>query len=762
MQLTKNSQSNALIGFSMIGFALPLYLLLLSGFPTFDAIKVCAMIFVQIVSGAVVWAQVMHPRQVDIVESVGMGLALGSILAVIGHQLFLPTALDDFGWLLPVVVALISSLAWRSTKGSYKNFVLDDLAGLFFVAFAVVLILKQWWWLLPLSVPTGLALYLLSSSGRNKLQNNFKTAWWVVAVSFVAATVLMVYLRQLNLDWWIRSWDLQYFESRSYSIAKFGRNENISLVGYPIQYHWFGLAWLGSITVITNIGPWLATTQVAPVYSVIAIGCLIFAIAKRTSSNQLTRYAILAAFAFVLSGYSPANVTNIVSMIWFFSALVVAQQYFDGRTTRVFIIFASLAFAALSSKVSAGFTLLAVFTLTDIWMNRGTKPKVVQGFVHISVLLIGSIGSYFYVIGGPQRYGDDHFSPKLRNPAIYFGVEAGREKVIFLIATIGFLLLLVPSFVSLVFLPKRFSERQPVITFCIFGLIPLLIASFMMEENLGYFILSAKSLFLIGSAIVVTSPNVIASFSAIKTRTKLIFLSIALLTAQANQSFYELNWREISTLRGGPTPILVLILVTYYLVSFVYVSIFTSRHHVFVNNSTFRARLAMLSIFLLIGSVAPPVFSHFRSLPSKMESNDQASVVAGSVDSNSASKWLNLNSSDDQIVATNRFCIESATLWCFDPKYFGVSATTRRLILIEGPFYLFGHESLYPIVGQDRLDLSIGFADQPTAEIAAKLRELGVDWFYLFLQNTDNRNWAPFATVEYQNDEVAILKLAEP
>ncbi|MFZ9907772.1 MAG: hypothetical protein ACO3FJ_08790, partial [Ilumatobacteraceae bacterium] len=245
----KNSQINAVFGFLIVGFALPLYLLLLSGFPTADALKVCAMILVQIISGALIWAQVMHPRQVDIVEGVGMGLAIGSIFAVIGHQIFLPTSLRDFGWLLPVLIAAITSLAWRSTKGSHKNFVLEDASGLFFVAFAVVLILKQWWWLLPLALPTGVALYLLSNSGRYKLRNILKPSWIFVTVFFVAATVLMVYLRQLNLDWWIRSWDLQFFESRSYSIAKFGRNENISLVGYPIQYHWFGLAWLGSITV---------------------------------------------------------------------------------------------------------------------------------------------------------------------------------------------------------------------------------------------------------------------------------------------------------------------------------------------------------------------------------------------------------------------------------------------------------------------------------------------------------------------------------
>ena len=773
MQLVKNSQASAVFGFSIVGFALPLYLLLLSGFPTVDALKVCAMIFVQIVSGALIWAQVMHPRQVDIVEGVGMGLALGSILAVIGHQLFLPTSLSDYGWLLPVVVAAITSVAWRSTKGSHKNFVLEDVSGLFFVAFAVVQILKQWWWLLPLALPTGVALYLLSNSGRNKFRNILKPTWLFVAISFVAVTVLMVYLRQLNLDWWIRSWDLQFFESRSYSIAKFGRNENISLVGYPIQYHWFGLAWLGSISVITDLRPWLATAQIAPVYSVIAIGCLIFAIAKRTSSNQITKYAILVLFAFVSASYSPANTPNIISMIWFFGALVVAQEFFNKRSTKVFIIFASLALAALSSKVSAGFTLLAVFTLTDLWTNRGAKPKIVQTLERVLVLLIGSIGSYFYIIGGPQRYSDDNLGITLKNPGYFFGVEPGRGNSIFLIATFGFILSFVPSIIGVATSSSNLRRRLPIVTLCGFGSISLFIAALAMEDNLAYFIVSAKSLFLIGSAIALTSTEVITGFSTVDTRAKLILVALALLSAQLNQIIYELNWREILTLRGGPIPILVVVLITYYLISLAYSAIFANRHPAVINNSRVRAKLVTLSIFLLVGSLAPPVISHFRSIPSQMESNNETPIFVGSAESNAASTWLNINSTDDEIVATNRFCVDSATPRCLFPKYLGVSAATRRIMLIEGPYNLFGRtrdqltlpiedESFYPLVGQERLDLSRGFADRPTAEIAARLRELGVDWFYLFLDNTENRNWAPFATVEYQNSEVAILKLTDP
>ena len=715
----------------------------------------------------------MHPKQVDIIESVGMGLALGSILTVIGHQLLLQTALNTFGWLLPVIVAAIVFATSQSTKGSFKNFVLEDVSGLFFVALAVVLILKQWWWLLPLSLPTGLALYLLSNSGKNKLLNFVRPAWLIIATTFVAATLLMVYLRQLNLDWWIRSWDLAFFESRSYSVAKFGQNENISLLGYPIQYHWFGLAWLGSTTVITNLGPWLAISQVAPVYSVLAIGCLILAIAKRTSSNQITKYAILLLFAFSASIFSTANTPNITSLIWFFATIVAVQDFLKNSKKIVFATVGFLAIATLSTKVSAGFTLLAGFALTDIWLSLKSKSRMTTTFLRLAILLVGSIASFYLVIGGPDRSGDNFVKFDLRNSAYYFGVDPGRQAFIYLIGSIGFILVLIPSFFGLFVLLKSISQQQPIILFCSFGLLSLFIPSLFMEDNLGYFVVSAKILALVGSAIALTTSGKLNLLSNISKSTMVIFISSALVATQAMREIYDLNWREISLIRGGPTTVLVLILVTYYLISFVYCSIFTRRHSVTTGNSRIRAKFTTFAIFLLIGSLSPPIVEQLRSLPSRAINEDSNPPYIGSVQVSAASEWLNINSADGEIVATNRFCVDSATPRCLFPKYFVVSATSRRIMLVEGPYYLFGRtrsqldkpiedESFYPSFGQERLDLSRGFADKPTLEIAARLRELGVDWFYLFLDNTENRNWQPFATVEYQNSEVAILKLADP
>ena len=83
--------SKYFLSFTAVGFVLPLYLLLLSGFPFFDAVKVVSVVLIQIAAGASIWLNIMNPRSVAAVESVGMGLALGSIFGVVGHQLFLFT-----------------------------------------------------------------------------------------------------------------------------------------------------------------------------------------------------------------------------------------------------------------------------------------------------------------------------------------------------------------------------------------------------------------------------------------------------------------------------------------------------------------------------------------------------------------------------------------------------------------------------------------------------------------------------------------------
>ena len=765
--MIKSQVRSNLIAFFAAAYVLPLYLLLLSGFPTIDAIKVCSMIFLQIVTGSAIWIKIIKPENLDLFEAVGLGLAIGSILSTVGHLIFRATAIGAIGWMLPLPIAFFLWLSKREAEvrasSAMPRFAYDWL----FIVFAITVILKQWFWLAPIVVALTCALIFFKSK---RARSGVQTLVFFGILGLSVVSLFARYLRDLNSEWLIRSWDISYFESVSYSIAKFGSSENISLVGYPNQYHWFGLAWLGSITISTNLQPFLAVTQVPPIYSAITVACLIYGISRRTTTNGITKFIILLGYIFVAGSFSTSNPPNIVSSIWLFASVVAVHEYFTKRNFSTFIALIVFVSAAMTSKVSTGYTLATAFVLTDLWLSRRNptdlKKSIARSLMFGTVLMV----CFLIVFGGRDRIGPSYFKIDLRNAANFFGVDRGRAWPIVLIGSVGFILLLIPASVILLSDRRSKKPRQALLTFCAIGFASVLIPTILFEDNLGYFVLSAKTLAVIGSAITLANSGGFLVFLHQVTKLKLFtFLSsLALFTYLANR-LSILNWREISSIKGGPVPIQVLINLIYFMIAFISLKIFlysADKERGFKRPS----KKFLFAFSLFWGAMASGLIDHAVKLPSQFGRETSRTEFAGSESVRNASNWISQNTSDDDVIATNRFCVESATSFCLFPKYFGVSSTSRRRVLIEGPLYTIGRageffdleaedESFYPEFARERLDLSRGFADAPTAEITARLKELGVGWFYLFLDNTTNRDWSPYATVEYQNNEVVILKL---
>ena len=245
---------------------------------------------------------------------------------------------------------------------------------------------------------------------------------------------------------------------------------------------------------------------------------------------------------------------------------------------------------------------------------------------------------------------------------------------------------------------------------------------------------------------------------------RIIFvLTVSILIGYGYQEVLSLNWREIVQLRGGPTITLILILLAYYIIILFLLAINDKKTHVVGLRRLTLVRTTQLCLLVLLNTVSYAVFSHIKVLPERAAADVSNWAFVGSSALQEGATWLATNSKKESLVGTNKFCIEDTLQFCIDPKFFGVSAMTRRQLFIEGPGRSVGlggdDETLYPAWAKERLDLSRGFADKPNAEITAKLREYGVDWFYLFKENTTNRNWEPYGTVMYENTEVAIIKL---
>ena len=763
---TRPGLSKYFLSFTAVGFVLPLYLLLLSGFPFFDAVKVVSVVLLQIAAGGSIWLNIMHPRSVAAVESVGMGLALGSIFGVVGHQLVLFTPIRSYGWLLPVVVALVVHFFSSKSQITRESFAGSELSSLFFVVLAVVVILTQWWWLLPLALPSGLALYLLSDTGQRKLASQVRTVWVLIALLFIAATFTMLYLRQLNLDWWIRSWDLQFHESRSYSIAKFGPNDNISIVGKPLAYHWFGLAWLGSISIVCDLEPWLSITQVGPIYVTLVIGSLIWTLAKKLSGTSASSYILLFSFAFGLPALSPSTPPNMVSLIWLFATIISVSNFYEKRENKFFIAVVLFSVSAFASKISTGFPLLVGFILTDFYLQLVDRRRDLRSLLRTSFLGLTSLILFVFVINPSSSTQSEALNVALTRPSEFFGVEIERRWPIQLIGLVGFLtnLLLMSILPISNFVFNK--NKTPIHAFMIFGFASVLIPSFAIKDNLPYFILSAQTLVVVATAILISAPSFQVKLSQVPKLKLVLAILFAIIMAFFYQWIVKIDWSNLLNPRGGVVPIRVLITLIYFSLFFIFIHILTSQKKTRDIDHSPNFLAAVISTFLLVGAVTYSASSHLTSLPSRAASRDLQNEIIGSDNTVDASEWIKKNSTQSDIFATNRFCtkeLDGVKAICAFPKFFGVSAGSRRRLLIEGPFYVVGYggddETLYPAWAKERLDLSRGFADNPNAETTAELREYGVDWFYLFKENTANRNWEPYGTVKYENTEVAIIQL---
>jgi hypothetical protein len=585
----------------------------------------------------------------------------------------------------------------------------------------------------------------------------------------------MVYLRQLNLDWWIRSWDVVYHESKSFSIAKFGSRENISLVGYPMNYHWFGNAWIGMNSDINRLPPWLSIAQVTPAFSALLIASVVKTLSKRASHLIAPALAALAVYIFASGGLSTANPPNVVAIMWSFAALFVAFEFCQNNRTLLFLLFTLLGFATFSAKVSAGFMVIASFVILDFWHSIRIRHQILAFFVRTTCLLAISIFSFFYIIGGPSRLGNNTFKPSLKGSGYAFGVELERSVLIFAIGTLGSLFMVFLTALPIILLLKLqnasvdFYLLSLLILFT--GLLPFL---FLIDDGMIYFQSNALNLVSVASGVsLVMLLDSLKRSNQLSNRRMFFLAIVGGLAGVAYRIATEFNWRETVSSPGGPTPVLVSIQAIFialcFGLAFLTVKPVDSSHWY---NRNFN-RLVTFSFVAIAGIVVPEALKTLNQFSQKIQVENTTNFYIGSTDLIEASSWLKQNSNLDDVLATNKFCIPTGVENCIDPKFFGVSSTANRKLLVEGPYYIVGgpyfsdlpdvtDESKYPLWVQERLNLSRGFADGPTAEIAARLRELGVDWFYLFLDNTENRNWAPYATVEYQNSEVAILRLVDP
>jgi len=223
-----------------------------------------AVIAAQIFAGGVLWAWVRRGTTMTWTEFLGMGAALGTLLALGFAQIFRSTPFGTWAWLAPTALALVLTIA--HVQGHVHLAAIRER-------------IRSAWWAWGPAVVGGL-LYLIPSIARTPLVNGY-----VVGNRYHG--------------------DLVFLEAVSQSVAALGPQDNLLLSGEAIRYHWFTYGWVGLTTQSTDAEPFVVLTRVLPVLLVLASAWLAAAWAAHLSARRWVPG--LASLLVVAGGYVGAQ-----------------------------------------------------------------------------------------------------------------------------------------------------------------------------------------------------------------------------------------------------------------------------------------------------------------------------------------------------------------------------------------------------------------------------------------------------------------------
>jgi hypothetical protein len=390
------------------------------------------VIAAQIFSGGVLWAWVRRGSTMTWTEFLGMGAALGTLLALGFAQIFRIAPLGSWAWLLPTVLALGLTLA--HVQGHLHLAAIHER-------------LRSAWWAWGPAVIGGL-IYLIPSIARTPLVNGY-----VVGNRYHG--------------------DLVFLEAVSQSVANLGPQDNLLLSGEAIRYHWFTYGWVGLTTESTDAEPFVVLTRVLPVLLVLAAAWLAATWASRLSATRWVPG--LAALLVIVGGYvgaqqgvlltydSPSTGYATVILLAF---SIVFSDYLGRRVGAWALpVLLVLAIGTLGAKASHAAVLavgVGVVALAGL-LTKKTRQWRSQALLAGIVSAVGVIGAYFVLLAGIA--GDEtqvRVGGAVQHASTYQGLDPGPGTLGVLIGTTALVLAAAPRWIGLAWLiGDRRSRWEP-------------------------------------------------------------------------------------------------------------------------------------------------------------------------------------------------------------------------------------------------------------------------------------------------------------
>lgn len=628
-----------------------------------------------------------------------------------------------------------------------------------FLVMTVVFAMRHYW-LIP---------FVIGASCFYLLVHRIERAKWVFAIGLGLITAGWSIARSLRPGkWWylLQGNDSQFFESIIWSTSKWGIFEHPGFAGGNLaNYHWFSYAFLGGLTQISGLGPWVALMNLGAPLVLVCIASLFL---TKDKSHLLSENPANFALAILLTQAIPtARFDSLVFSI--LVAMVIVQvsssSYKISSRLSLIAVLILLSFTLILSKASTALVVLVVITMRgilQIWRKRNTD------FLTPIVLL----GSFLVLYFGAFRTNSALSVIYDWRPDLPASLTELRN---FLDTGTNVQLLLLLVFAVF----RRYKEEPDNWTSLHIALLvvaPLLLTYSIIQVTpiSGYFGYPA---FYLTTFIALSLGS--ASKSNKLNRTSVSFLLGAVVLIGFfgfhYQAFIDRLNREfdLRTLLGD-------FFMEVLSGSGLVLGIFGLWWITYALGRNHRKLLILLLPGLLFASSTGFNFrtslNNFAYGAGNYETSDKNSASFPTDDLRKLGHWVRVSTAENTLLASNNFCcaglgwfydelsqISSLRSRVFEEDKWGganylLPAETRRRFLVQGlrfqaPFTSPTQEQL------NRLELSLIFANQPSKTTLHQLVSYGVEGFIVNLNLTDNRSWLPFAVERFRSGSFIYLDL---
>ena len=693
----------------------------------------------------------------------GVGFAIGSLLAVGLDQLLVPTAFRDFSWIAIPIAAVIALIGDLQTSRPFHtpNTAQISITTLGFLVLTG-LVQERYW---PLWIAISmLPLVLIGNTKIPKVNRTYIITLWALVVG----TALLV-IRNRPTLWWIKTQDFQFFESLSYSLAHWGSRDQVFATGNPILYHWFSFAWTGMISRIIGSPDWLMLTKIGPPIVIIFLVHIVNELLAHfnLSRNQRVFGILIVLLLNDLNFESPSMVFSYIYLLAF---CILVLNFFANKTIPIALLAAALSAGALAAKssniavLSGGLCGIFYFGWTRFKLQRFAVTRM-SFFVGVALSIV-FLSMYFKSpYGGNIEFGVVGLAQDA------YGDIATLPRISFIFWSLFFLLNI--SMFNLLILRTSWITailRNNVFLWIFLGSTPFSIAALLISKSVHeqeeYF---KHSCVLIGSiCFVVLFFDFINHLHMRTTSLRRICLAsvvlvlstwtLQLLIPTGNSGAYHAVKMRI--LNGASIILL--------LVAALAVLLASHTPRLRLSRSDLRSAVLAAGAIVLIFSLNARWFTDQNKFQNEVSAETHNEYMFGDHIVQDIGEAVSTLTPESAIIASNYFCDQiDCEIDSYDPHRLNWSVGGEAMYLVvysHRRYFATGYGFLWQNVKPSddvvrRIELSLDFGSAPSAELLDDLQNRKVTYFVVDLSMTAFRDWTKFGEIVASNERFILLKL---